>query len=185
MDQAGARARTAQRSLLATVEITGAAMLAHVLAGGRLPGAGFLFAFVAVVFGCCLLAIGRLVRALVVVPLVLAAQVGLHAALEAGAAHGTAHGADHTASGPATSTFLDLTPVMFWAHVVTALVTAILLLLHERLVATAVAWWVQVDLTPCALPLLEPIPAVVPAPAAKVGLLRVFRRRGPPVVLAA
>src|SRR5689334_16864455 len=99
--------RTAQRSLLATVEITGAASLAHVLAGGRLPGAGLLFAFALLVFGCCLATLGRRLHVGLVVPLVLVAQVGLHAALDAAPMmHGAMAATPMSASAP-----LGLTPV--------------------------------------------------------------------------
>lgn len=171
----------AQRSLVATLEITGAAAAAHVLAGGHLPTAGFLFAFAAIIFGCCLATIGRFLRIGVVVPVVLAAQVGLHAALDtAPAAH---HGSLHAA---APDTLLGLTPVMFWAHLITALVTAILLLLQERIITAVVRSW-------------RPLPHGVPSPprqarfratsrAAAVlatELLAAAPRRGPPALVPA
>ncbi|MET3961111.1 hypothetical protein ABIE44_001045 [Marmoricola sp. OAE513] len=177
----------AQRSLLATLEITVAASAAHAVAGGHLPGAGFLFAFAGIVFGCCLVSIGRVVRPGVVVPFVLVAQVGLHAALGAGPHQ---HGAPHGARVPAPGSegffgVLHLTPVMFWAHLVTALVTAILLLLQERVLAAVVARWHRA-LTPVVLPrlrrlaLLDVVPAL-PGDA----LFRLAPRRGPPYAVVA
>lgn len=171
----------AQRSLVATLEITAAASLAHVLAGGHLPGAGFLLAFAAVVFGCCLATIGRFLRIGVVVPFVLAAQVGLHTALEAAPA--THHGALHAAAPDGLG---GLTPVMFWAHLSTAVVTAILLLLQERVVAAVVGCWRLVDLVPLDLTVLRPARASERRAAlTRAALLRVSPRRGPPVPLRA
>ncbi|RYY88108.1 MAG: hypothetical protein EOO24_34340 [Comamonadaceae bacterium] len=161
---------------MATLEITAAASLAHVLAGGHLPAAGFLLAFAAIVFGCCLATIGRVLRVGVVVPFVLAAQIGLHAALDtAPAAH---HGSMHAAApdGP-----LGLTPVMLWAHLITALVTAILLLLQERVVAAVVSTWRPLPLGVPAPPRLARLLATARlAVVVPVDLLRAAPRRGPP-----
>ena len=171
----------AQRSLLATLEITAAASLAHVLAGGHLPGAGFLFAFAAVVFGCCLATIGRFLRLGLVVPVVLIAQIGLHAALDtAPAVH---HGAHHQVVAPdGLLGSVGLTPVMFWAHLITALITAILLLGQERVVAAVAGIWRSAGLAPLDLPTprrLRATASQVPLPRAV--LLRLSPRRGPPV----
>lgn len=163
--------RTASRSLLATVEITAMASLAHVLAGGRLPTPGFLLAFAAVVFGSALLSVGRVLRVGAVVPFVLLCQVGLHASLDGVHAHAGAHAAD--------ASFLALSAPMVWAHLVTTVVTAIVLLLQERVLAAAVA----------ALRVLGPVPALAgPArpltlPVVRAGrqvLLATSPRRGPP-----
>ena len=72
------RARTAQRSLVATLEVTALAGGAHVLAGGHLPSPVFLLAFGAVVLAGAFLTIGRFLRVAAVVPFVLVAQVALH-----------------------------------------------------------------------------------------------------------
>lgn len=169
-------AQIAWRSLLATLEITAAAALAHVLAGGALPGAGFLFALGAVVFGCSVVTIGRFLRIEVVVPFVLAAQIGLHSALDtAPAAH---HSSMHAAApeGP-----FGLTPVMFWAHLITALVSAIVLLLQERVIAAVVSYWRAVPHgvpSPPRLARLRSTSRLAVVVAAE--LLRTAPRRGPP-----
>ncbi|MCX6397961.1 MAG: hypothetical protein NTV23_15845 [Propionibacteriales bacterium] len=183
----GQRAQVAQRSLLATAEITAAASLAHVVAGGHPPGAGFLFAFASVVFCCCSATIGRLLHVGAVVPLVLAAQVGLHAALDtAPEAH---HGAMHAMQAmPAVAPdgLLGVTPMMFWAHLSTALVTAILLLLQERVVAAVVGCWRSIDPAPLDLTVRRTARAAARrVRLARVVLLGVSPRRGPPVLLPA
>lgn len=167
----------AQRSLVATLEITASASLAHVLAGGHLPAAGFLFAFGAVVFALCLATIGRFLRLALVVPVVLAAQIGLHAVLD------VAPAAHHAAMHQVADAPLGLTPVMVWAHTITALVTAILLLLQERVVAAVASlWW------PVVVPVLPRLRALrhraVPALVGAV-LYRLSPRRGPPAALLA
>lgn len=179
------RAQVAQRSLLATVEITAAAALAHVLAGGSLPAAGFLFAFAGVVFGCCLATIGRFLRVGVVVGFVLVAQLGLHSALDAApTAH---HSASHQVAAPdGLLGSLGLTPVMFWAHLITALVTAILLLLQERVVAAVVRCWRSVEIVPLDLTVRRTVRASARwLRVTRAALLRVSPRRGPPALLPA
>lgn len=173
--------QVAQRSLLATLEITTAAALAHVLAGGHLPAAGFLFAFAGIVFACCLATIGRFLRIAVVVPFVLAAQIGLHSALDAApAAH---HGSVHAA---APEGVLGLTPAMFWAHLTTALVTAILLLLQERVVGAFVAYCRPVLTVPLDLGPRRRVRVGTPRfSLARAELLRVSPRRGPPRLVTA
>lgn len=180
--QVDSGARVAQRSLLATLEITAAASAAHVLAGGHLPAAGFLFAFAAIVFGCCLATIGRFLRIGVAVPFVLAAQIGLHTALDsAPAAH---HGSLHAVVAPEAP--FGLAPVMFWAHLITALVTAILLLLQERVIAAVVSSWREAPHGVPSPPRLarlrstSRLAVVIPAE-----LLRAAPRRGPPNLASA
>lgn len=178
---AGGGAQVAQRSLVATLEITTAASVAHVLAGGTLPGAGFLFAFGVIVFACCAATIGRFLSVGVVVPVVLLAQVGLHAALDsAPLAH---HGAGHQmppSEGMLGS--LSLTPLMFWAHLITAVVTAILLLLQERAVDAVAAIWRSVAVVPAELPSRRSVPATTSwAGVRRSRLLRLSPRRGPPL----
>jgi hypothetical protein len=175
------RARTAQRSLVVTLEIVALAAGAHVLAGGHLPAPVFLLALAAVVFAGAVLSIGRFVRVRTVVPFVLAAQVGLHAGLEA---------TRPTHSGmamPAHDTgFLGTTPTMFWAHLVTALIAAIILLLQERVLAAVVTWFgVHVAVAAIA-PLRSGAPVLaVRTSRPRQALLRLSPRRGPPQALAA
>lgn len=173
-----AAARTAARSLLATVEITVLASVAHVLAGGRLPAPGFLLAFALVVFAGALLTLGRVVRLAAVVPLVMLSQVGLHASLDGVPAHpGMGHGAE--------GSVLTLTGPMLWAHLVTAVVTAIVLLGQERVVALLVAVVrIGTDLAPTPARRLRPRTAPLSGPARQV-LLSTSPRRGPPFGLCA
>lgn len=171
--------RTALRSLLACLEIVGFAAGAHVVAGGHLPGPVFLLALAAVVGGAAHLSISRRSSPVVVVPFVLAAQVGLHATLEASSHVHTGmvmHQPEHG--------FLGLTPTMLWAHVVTTLLTAIVLLCQERLVSAVTTY-------------LRPLVAVVvpagqqrpPYAAPSVGVRRILLatspRRGPPALVLA
>ncbi|MCZ4499668.1 MAG: hypothetical protein JWQ74_2221 [Marmoricola sp.] len=169
-------AQTAQRSLVATLEITVAASTAHVLAGGHLPAVGFLFAFAATVFAVALATIGRYVQVAAVVPFVLAAQIGLHGALDAAP---MAHHDGMTGMG-ATGPF-GLTSQMFWAHLVTALVTAIVLLCQEQALAAATSWlrvWGVVPVAPGAAGRQPALPTT--ARTGRRFLLRVSPRRGPP-----
>lgn len=166
-------AQTAQRSLVATLEITAAASTAHVLAGGHLPAVGFLLAFAVVVLLGTLATIGRFLRIGLVVPFVLAAQVGLHAALD------TAPMAHHAMTAP-TGAPLGLTAPMFWAHLVTALVTAIVLLLQERVLAAVTARFVVGGLVPVAVA-RQPAALLPAGRRPRRLLLRVSPRRGPPV----
>ncbi|MDO9396191.1 MAG: hypothetical protein Q7T71_06590, partial [Herbiconiux sp.] len=71
------------RAGVATVEVTGALALGHLLAGGSLPSVPWLVVMAAAVFGAgCLVLHGR-VRPLVAVPLLIAVQLLLHAWLTA------------------------------------------------------------------------------------------------------
>ncbi|RNL61275.1 hypothetical protein EFK50_18095 [Nocardioides marmoriginsengisoli] len=174
-------ARTAHRSAVAALEITALTAAAHVLAGGHLPAPGFLLGFAAMVFVAAALTFGRVLRVGVVVPFVLLAQLGLHSALEA--VQPTHAGMSMTVTG---EHLWQMTPVMFWAHLVTTVVTAIVLLVQEHVVA-AVATWIRVFPAVVALPLLrgdrhhdEPRTT-----RPRLPLLCVAPRRGPPGVLAA
>lgn len=173
-------AQIAQRSLLATLEITAAAAVAHVLAGGTLPAAGFLFVFGAVIFGCSVVTIGRFLRIEVVVPFVLAAQVGLHAALDTAPAshHGSMH---EVVAADGLLGALSLSPVMFWAHLITALVCAIVLLLQERVIAAVAGSWRAVPgVVPSRQRLARLVTTSSPGSVRRAELLRVAPRRGPP-----
>jgi hypothetical protein len=183
-------ARTAQRSLVATLEITGLATGAHVLAGGAMPAPGFLLALGLVVLGCSLVTIGRLVRLRYVVPFVLLAEVGLHAVFEATAPMPAMGGMEAMGGQPASMTgfpsSLHVTPMMFWAHLVTAAVTAIVLVLQERAVAAVAHWLRRLRTSPYVAPLL--VRAAAPALEARSNrrvLLTTSPRRGPPLQLRA
>lgn len=178
-------AQIAQRSLLATLEITAAAALAHVLAGGALPAAGFLFAFAAVVFGCSVVTIGRFLQVEVVVPFVLAAQIGLHALLDTAPAahHASMH---HVLAADTVLGVPGLSPVMFWAHLITALASAIVLLLQERVIAAVAASWRAVRVAVPAPQRIARLRATsLPCVVRRAALLRVAPRRGPPVAALA
>jgi hypothetical protein len=171
--------RTAQRSLVATLEITALTCGAHVLAGGELPSPGFLLALGAVVFACSLATFGRVVRAVTVVPVVLATQIGLHAAFATAEPMHAMPGM----AGTGSSGLWHLEPTMFWAHLVTAVVTAIVLLTQERVLAAVVTWLARITpVAASAAPLLRG--TFVVARSTRRSLLRTSPRRGPPVLLA-
>ena len=167
-------ARVASRSLLAAVEITALSSAAHVLVGGRLPTPGFLLAFAGLVFGCAVLTLARYLRVTSVVLFVLVAQVVLHASLDGAHAH-----AGHD------SGLVTLSAPMLWAHLATAVVSAIVLLLQEQVLAAVVAGLrlpgqtVRVPSAPVAART-----RVLVVPRRQV-LLATSPRRGPPRVLCA
>jgi hypothetical protein len=172
-------ARTAQRSLVAALEVTALAAGAHVLAGGHLPSPVFLLGFGAVVLGAAALTLGRFLRVGVVVPFVLLAQVGLHAGVEATR---PTHAAMEMAGGDG---LLHTTPLMVGAHVSTSIVLAIVLLLQERVVA-AVGTWLRPLVVVAARPAARrPVAPAYRGRRPRRALLRTSPRRGPPVLRAA
>ncbi|MFL6060240.1 MAG: hypothetical protein ACJ72E_03340 [Marmoricola sp.] len=173
------RSRTAQRSLVACLEIVGFAAGAHVVGGGHLPGPGFLLALAVVVGVAAYACISRRLRAAVVVPFVLVAQVALHASLEAGA-----HAHAGMAMAPAPHAFLNLTPPMIWAHLVTSVLTAIVLLVQEHVLAVLTTFLRELLLPPVAGPRARRAYAA-PLPELRRSLLGTSPRRGPPVLVPA
>lgn len=176
-------------ALGSAVVITGLAAIAHLLAGGPFPGFGFLLAFGAVVFGCCLARASHLGRLPLLVGLVVAAQVGLHGLLETAAIQtqdgmpGTAGMASMEVPAAHPSA---LSAPMLWAHLIAALVTAIVLLCQDAVMVLVADWRERVR----GYPVRTARQGCVPTPAPRVsghqsGLLRVSPRRGPPLVLVA
>lgn len=178
MPPAAERSRTALRSLVATLEVVAFAAGAHLLAGGQLPDPGFLLAFGAVVLAGARLSIGRRLPPAVVAGLVLAAQVGLHATLEA---VGPAHTA--MAMAPMHTYPLQLSPQMIWAHLVTTVVTAIVLLCQERVLAVLTTFLRDLVAEPVPAGPRGRRPVVLRVAGVRRALLGVSPRRGPPVAL--
>ena len=175
-----ARPGTWWRSARCTVETLLVVVLAHTWAGGSLPSAGWLAA-VAVLMTVCGVAVlrGR-VRPLVALPLLLGAQLLLHAWMHTLTAGEHAAHAAHAAQSGAVAG-LDLP--MLLAHLAGAAVTALAWDLRRRAVR------VVVEVADVAL---VPPPALVQAPATprrvavrvQRHVLLVSPLRGPPVVCA-
>jgi hypothetical protein len=79
--------------------------------------------------------------------------------------------------------FWHLEPTMFWAHLVTAVLTAIVLLTQERALATVITWLAPVAATTVPDVLL-PRGTFLVVRSTRRALLRTSPRRGPPVLLA-
>jgi hypothetical protein len=171
-------------ALFATVEITALALVAHVVAGGALPGTTHVLGLATVVFVVASAYAGRRVRLPVVVALVFAAQLALHVVADPGPMAG-----QHPMRGMPgmigpTVPAPDMTAPMLLAHVVGALVTAIVLLLQERVLDVAIER-LSPELSRPALPgrdvaLARTLHDVV----GRNALLALSPRRGPPAVVA-
>lgn len=160
------------RSALATLEIMTLLVAAHSWAGGERPHPGWIVATAALVFGAGTVVLRRRTALRVVVPALALVQFLLHcwlAVLAPSGAH--AHGGH-----------LELTWQMVLAHVVGALVTALVWELRRRAVDVVLHWS---DVGPV------PVPALRQAAAHDAPVLPLRRPlvvvplRGPPVGLAA
>ncbi|WP_345269088.1 hypothetical protein [Nocardioides nanhaiensis] len=171
------------RSARCTAETLLVVVLAHSLAGGSLPGAGWLAA-VAVLMTVCGVAVlrGR-VRLAVALPLLVAAQLLLHAWMHTLAAGEHAAHAAHATHAAGSGAVAGLDLPMLLAHLAGAVVTAVAWDLRARVVR------VVVEVADAAL---LPPPAVPSAPpAARRVVVRLQQRpllvsplRGPPVAVA-
>lgn len=168
------------RSARCTAETLVVVVLAHTLAGGSLPGAGWLAA-VAVLMTVCGVAVlrGR-VRLLVALPLLVAAQLLLHAWMHTLAAgEHTVHAAHAAGAGAVAG--LDLP--MLLAHLAGAVVTALVWDLRARAVRVVVEVADAAVIPPPAVPSAPPAARrVVVRPQHRP--LLVSPLRGPPVALA-
>lgn len=171
--------RAARRSFVATIEIITLACAAHVVAGGDLPAPDFVAALSAVVFIASLLTYGRGVQLRYLVPIILAAQVGLHAGLDTPGAmpmRGMAapSGPDH------------LSATMLWAHLVVTMITAIVLLNQDRVAVAVTGWFSALLAAPHAGPRLgRSRTGAAPRVTTAGVLVRLAPRRGPPSRLLA
>ncbi|MFB9313512.1 hypothetical protein [Nocardioides plantarum] len=172
------------RAAAATVEVTAALAVGHLWAGGSLPSVPWLLVMASVVFGTGLLVLRGRVRPLVAVPVLVAAQLLLHAWLTAlstpmdGAGH-LAHA--HLSDGHHAHALLD--PTMLVVHVAGGLLTALLWELRAR-AGEVVVTWTRSPLPP--LPALRPVAAPVPLPRALSSrfVVAAAPRRGPPAPVA-
>lgn len=175
---------TAPRAALVSAEVTTTLVVAHAAAGGALPSPGWIGAMALAVFAAGLPVLRGSVRAVVVLPALLAAQIGLHlwlGALTPAAHSGHAHGAAVAGAGAAPD--LHLGWPMLLAHLLGAAVTALSWHVRRRAVHRLLAWGtaVVVPLTPARD---LPASARTVRPAARLPL-SLAPRRGPPVAPAA
>jgi len=167
--------RAMLRAAAATVEIVGFSACAHAAADGAVPTAEELaWVSLGVLAAIALLLTGRL-RVRTVFAVCTALQVGLHLAF-------ASFGASPM-PGMATMPAMHATPSgrMVVAHVVSAVVTGLVLLVQDRAGRRLTD---LVGIAPLAAPLSRrPLPALCAmAPVARIELLRVPPTRGPPAV---
>ncbi|MDO9455881.1 hypothetical protein [Nocardioides sp.] len=170
------------RAAAATVEVTAALAAGHLWAGGSLPSLPWLAVMAAAVFGTGLLVLRGRVRPRVAVPLLVAAQLLLHAWLTA-LTMGTDPMGHMAAGAHAGHAHALLDPSMLVVHVGGGLLTALLWELRAR-AGEVVVTWTRQPLPP--LPSLRLVPAPVPAPSALLSrfVVAAAPRRGPPAALA-
>lgn len=133
--RSGSGAGAVARALVTTAEIMALTSAAHTLAGGTLPPVASLAGPAAAVLVANLCVLRGALRVRTAVPLLLVCQVALHEVYELGTApmpmpmpHG-AHGHDPVVALP-----------MVLAHLLTIVVTTLLLLTQERAVVLARDW---------------------------------------------
>lgn len=168
-------------SLLATLEIMTGATLAHLAAGGTLPGVGWLLAAAVAVFGAGVVVLQRRVGLLCGAGLAGLSQLGLHevfAALGAGpgAVHQHAAGTSIGPIGPIGSVGSAGGVAMLVAHACATVLCVVVWVLHRRALAVAVRR-LPVPRIAVAGRLLAASAPSVPRPAPWVD---VSPRRGPP-----
>jgi len=177
-DEPGSWSENLPDALRAALEITVLALAAHLVADGHVPGPGYALGFGALVLAGCLAQARRRERLPMVVLAVLAAPLLLHALLPSPSmgVHAGMPGMAAVETAP-----LGLTPPMIWAHLVGALLTAIVLLGQDFVVELVLAWWAR-----------RPGAAVLPSPSQpparrsrpvrrqRAELLAASPRRGPP-----
>lgn len=171
------RSRVAVPATIASLESVAALALAHMAAGGEVPGAPWLIAFGALVYAASVVVLRRRAGIRVVLPVLLGAQVLGHAWLVALApgAHAT-HG--HDVGG-----FLGLTPSMLLAHTVAAAVTGLMWAVRRRAVVVLLRWS---DLGRLPSPTMRALPAPASAPTCTSRrFVATAPTRGPPVRAAA
>jgi hypothetical protein len=170
------------RAAAATVEVTAALAVGHLAAGGSLPSALWLLVMASAVFGTGLLVLRGRVRPLVAVPVLVAAQLLLHAWLTALTSPVDASG--HLAHGMhAGHAHALLDPTMLAVHVGGGLLTAVLWELRAR-AAEVVVTWTRQPLPPLPAPRLVAAPVPLPRALSSRFVVAAAPRRGPPVPAA-
>ncbi|MCW2812954.1 MAG: hypothetical protein JWN84_409 [Nocardioides sp.] len=176
------RRGTTLRAAVATVEVTTVLALGHVWAGGALPSLPWLGVMAAAVFGAGLLVLRGRVRPLVALPVLVAAQLLLHAWLTTITTGGAADHLGHAAHGPAEQAHTVLDPSMLAVHVAGGLLTALLWELRAR-AAEVVVTWTRQPLPPLPAPRRVPAPVVATTALVSTFVVGTAPRRGPPVGL--
>lgn len=169
----------AARACVVTGEVMGLSTLAHASAGGELPPLVWFASMSAVVMAVSVAVLRGSIRIRTAVPVIAVLQVGLHLAFQMTAMQGPAGHAmalDHR---------LHLSMPMLLAHLITAVAAGLLLVVQERAVARARAWF-NAWSRPSSLVPIPPRSAVSVAgvylPRARRMLLLRSPRRGPPTV---
>lgn len=166
------------RALLATLEIVVGTAAAHTWAGGTLPSPAWVAMMAGMVLLASVLVLRGRVGAKVAVPTLAAAQLLLHCWLVAlSPAHAAA---GHQAHGSAAH--LELTVPMVGAHLVAAVLTAVVWTLRRRAVDVVLAWATLLRVVVGTVRRLAPTSA--PAVVRRHLVVLVAPRRGPPAPLA-
>lgn len=176
------RRGTTLRAAAATVEVTTVLALGHVWAGGALPSVPWLGVMAAAVFGAGLLVLRGRVRPLVALPVLVVAQLLLHAWLTALTAPGAADAHLAVASHVPAPSHTVLDPSMLAVHAVGGLVTVVLWELRTR-AAEVVVTWTRQPLPPVPAPARQVAPVLVPSSPVSASVVGTAPRRGPPVGL--
>lgn len=164
------RAGATLRAAAASVLVLGVLAVGHVWAGGELPSPVWLALMGITVFGAGLVVLHRRVPARAAVPLLVAAQLLLHAWLTALApmAH---HDHGHSVAA--------MTLPMLTVHVAGGVLTAVVWRLAARAVEVVVSW-VRLALPPVPPARRAPAPVLAPAALARRFVVAAAPRRGPP-----
>ena len=161
----------AWRALAATLLVMTGAVAAHTWAGGDLPTVPGIALMSAAVFGASLLVLARSSRLAAVLPLVAAAQLGLHESFGLVGGH---------AAHEAATTGASWTWQMVTAHVGVTLLTTVLWWACQRALVTVV--FLRARPASYVVALRQPWTPGVPVLASRDAYLIVSPRRGPPVV---
>lgn len=160
------------RALAATVLVMVGAVAAHTWAGGHLPDGPALIGLTALVLGCSLLALRGTVPTLVLLPVVAAAQAGLHTSF---AMSTTSHAGHLDHAEPAATWGWQ----MLLAHLTVTALTAVVWHLCSRAAVVVVS---ALRLVPTMV-IRRPIrstPTGAPRLSSHLVLLVAAPRRGPP-----
>ncbi len=170
---------TAGRTARASAEVWALTVLTHSVAGGGLPSLPWLVGLAGLVALSTAWVLRRSVRLAVMLPVLVACQLGLHALFAALATPG--HGHLHHAAAPSPWWTDELSPRMVVAHVLCA-------------VLTGVVWWVRRSVVDIVLALAGPFivgtwrPRLAALARTSLGPARVWLfgdpGRAPPRVLA-
>jgi len=165
------------RALAASVLVMCGAVGAHTWAGGHVPDGSVLIALAALVYAASLLVLSGTATWRLLLPLVAAAQAGLHTTLTTTAVDHAGHGAGHLDAAEAATS---------WSWQMLAAHAGVTLL-------TALAWWLCSRAADVVVGLVRPAASLVlprlrdlraggpTTPHTSVLLLAVAPRRGPPL----